>query len=175
MTEAPLILSQPIPVDDPTVITDQDHRALFDFWHSIRRGSGIPDQRDFDVLLVPRRLLSSLFYMEYLPETDDFLQRVAGTTIDENLGFAASGKLLSELPARSNLYPVQKAVIATGQPHLSEAPYYGKLKNGRAVRRISLPLRKDGEVRMILGLTKFDFEDTRQARKRIFPSLTMNR
>ncbi len=143
-------------------IDDPEKRALYDYWAALPNTGGLPEFASFDIVDVPRHLLPSIFLVEYLPDSEDFLQRVLGTQIDEHNGFSASGTLMSDLPVsnKQGVYDAMRVIVDTEAPHLTRGAYYGRLKRGKLVRRIGMPLLKNGAAHVILGLSKFEFEDT---------------
>jgi len=150
----------PMTVFSAAEIADADMRDIYDYWCGLRRAANRPRCEDFDVLEVPRHLLPNVYYLEYLIDEDDFLQRVLGTQIEQNIGLSMTGKLVSELDATGsgNLVATLRFVVETGKPCLSQGPYYGLDTQGKTVRRISLPLFRDGAVRIVFGVSKFEFD-----------------
>ncbi len=152
--------------EEPKTVTSagdiavESMREIYRYWVGLKQRAGRPRCCDFDVLDIPRHLLPHIYYLEYVPDKDDFLQRVLGTQIEHNTGIHMTGRFVSDVNAitGANLVQTLRFVLETGQPCLSRCPYYGLHRYGRSVHRIGLPLFEDDRVRFVFGVSVFEFD-----------------
>jgi hypothetical protein len=77
-------------------IADPEHRALFDWWLTVRGERDMPSRADFDPLDHPG-WLPRLFLVEVGRRPPIFRYRLCGTEIDEQQGYSMTGHSFEEL------------------------------------------------------------------------------
>ncbi len=90
------LMSQRVSVDD---ILESDCRFLYEIWNSLRDGRSLPRWEDFELQLLPARVIAYVRVVDVHSDPFDLVYRFWGTGLVEMLGEERTGKSLTQLPA----------------------------------------------------------------------------
>lgn len=144
-------------------IIDTRLRRFAEYWLDRRRGRPMPGRSDIDVADIPW-ILPWIWLMEYVPETDRFLCRVAGENVNAYLcpnlgGRYIGGHFMDEyIPpqahdelAKRYRAVVRDRVVVHARGLFSTRSYHA---DGE---RVAFPLSDDGEtIRLIIGASLYE-------------------
>jgi len=132
-------------------------RTLYAFWDAKRAGRAMPARRDIDPVEM-KPWLARLMLIEVVEGGRDFRYRLVGSDVAQRLGFEATGKLQSELPAAPEILAQfqaeHRAVVESGRPGFAVHAYVSPVSD-RWIKfeRLLLPLGEaGGGVTMLLGM-----------------------
>ena len=148
----------------PPAASGPEFRALLDYWitrfptNATDSSSGlIPGRQHIDPADLPARYLAQLLLLDVVPgDPRRFRFRVAGTAFAAIIGRDVTGLYHDELGALDRMSPVIKAldlIVEHGRPVFMEGPLTLPSDDFFWVRRLGLPLARDGRnVDMVLAL-----------------------
>lgn len=144
-----------MPETGEATIADARLRALFDYWAGKRGERAMPARADLDPLEIPT-LLPIIGLVDVLDGGARFRYRLVGTEIVDVAGHDPTGRFLDEVLPDSGyadyLIGLFREVTRERRPLYGESDFHGQGHIERRVRRLLMPLSRDGRsVDMIFG------------------------
>ncbi len=144
-----------MPEAGEAAIADVRLRALFDYWREKRGDGAMPARADLDPLEIPT-LLPIIGLVDVLDGGARFRYRLIGTEIVDVDGYDPTGRFLDEVLPDSGyadyLIGMFREVTRERRPLYGESDFRGQGPIERRVRRLFMPLSRDGRsVDMIFG------------------------
>lgn len=106
---------------------------------------GIPSRRDFHLRDLGQHAVH-IAVLEIKNEPTDFIYRLIGSNVVENLAANYTGKLLSDLPGKgpeSQIWQTLQDVRTQKAPLFREIPYIGPNEKYKSSKTLYLPLAND--------------------------------
>ena len=144
-----------MPESGEATIADARLRALFGYWAEKRGERAMPARADLDPLEIPT-LLPIVGLVDVLDGGARFRYRLVGTEIVDVAGHDPTGRFLDEVLPDSGyadyLIGLFREVTRERRPLYGESDFRGPGRIERRVRRLLMPLSRDGQsVDMIFG------------------------
>ena len=144
-----------MPEAEEATIADARLRALFGYWAEKRGERAMPARADLDPLEIPT-LLPIIGLVDVLDGGARFRYRLIGTEIVDVGGHDPTGRFLDEALPDSGyadyLIGMFREVTRERRPLYGESDFHGQGRIERRVRRLLMPLSRDGRsVDMIFG------------------------
>lgn len=144
--------------DNDTIPLEERAQRLIDYWRRKKPGGKLPGRAHIDPTEIPD-LLPHIGLIDVIGGGSDFRYRLLGTYLNQIFGEDFTGTKVSETKVGEygdlliDLY--RSALLANG-PIISDSIFEFREKNHLKIRRILLPLARDGkEVDMILFMNIF--------------------
>lgn len=142
----------------PAAAEDPRFREIFDYWLTKLPAPGrLPGRQHIDPLDIPH-LLPGFVLIDVVPDggRNRYRFRLMGTSFVEATGADHTGRFIDEVGLHTVKYEtlceIFGAMARTRQPHYWEAPVTMSQRDYIGLRRIALPLARDGmNVDMIMG------------------------
>jgi hypothetical protein len=147
-------------IETPPVLADERLRSLYEYWVALGRAAdGLPQVQAFDPLHLPR-LLSNLWILEVVADTQRFRMRLAGESINAVYGRNVGGQYFSDVFQPSEVaLMVERYTRTLTEPAIVRAIGTVYVAAGRLIQgeRLALPmLGRSGLTDTMLGATFYD-------------------
>jgi hypothetical protein len=147
-------------IETPPVLADERLRSLYEYWVALARAAdGLPQVQAFDPLHLPR-LLSNLWILEVVADTQRFRMRLAGESINAVYGRNVGGQYFSDVFQPSEVaLMVERYTRTLTEPAIVRAIGTVYVAAGRLIQgeRLALPmLGRSGLTDTMLGATFYD-------------------
>lgn len=145
------MLALPPEASEPELI------ELYEYWRSKAPPGKLPGRQHLDPTELSSRLLPHILLVdvERMPDGPRFRLRVAGTFFVSLIGRDMTGRYYDEIAPADRVGPVITAlrtIVETGEPVFLEGPLTVPSRDFIWVKRLGLPLARDGEtVDMVLA------------------------
>ncbi|MHA1538165.1 MAG: PAS domain-containing protein [Alphaproteobacteria bacterium] len=128
------------------IVSAQNRKGL-EYWMSKRGARRMPSRSDIDPAEIVG-LLANVILIDVEHDPLDFRYRLIGTLIDAHMKEPMTGRWMSSIPhqrAPSRIWSACKRVVEEREPHSSDIPYVGPMKDFVVCEDILMPLSEDGE------------------------------
>ncbi len=138
--------------------SDRRQEAALAYWHSLRRGGGLPAYRQFDPVDVPD-ILPHLMVLDVLGPPLDFRYRLIGGEVRARQRRKLVRRRVSELPAEAPgqaLFEARRRVVESGEPDFAATEVLGPDSLPRLQSCLHLPFASDGaRVDVLIAVVAF--------------------
>ncbi|WP_193173687.1 PAS domain-containing protein [Nisaea nitritireducens] len=144
--------------DNNTIPLEERAEKLIDYWRGKKPGGKLPGRGHIDPTEIPD-LLPHIGLIDVIGSGSDFRYRLVGTHLNQVFGEDFTGTNVSETKIGAYgdfLTDLYRSVLSANGPIVSDSIFEFREKNHLKIRRILLPLARDGkEVDMILFMNIF--------------------
>ena len=152
------------PLEDPTLLTDQHQRAVFEDWLALRADTDLPGPEHIDPVALPRGSLPVILVKECEADTGRYRTRLAGTAFRDASGFDGTHLYTDDIKGSAGTLERFGWAVANRKPYWYQGSMAFGTKDYKQFSVLVLPFAETGQPVCRL-VCVFDFAPDLQARR----------